>query len=158
LTVQGPVIGIGKDAARVLRTLPQWFGIEESLLEYARNADALPAFVAESNGAVVGFLTVREHFPPSWEIDCMAVEANARGRGVGKAMLAQAEEWLRTRGASFLQVKTLADLHPSEAYAETRRFYEAVGFSPLEVLPTLWGEGLPVLLYVKNIGQGHAVQ
>lgn len=146
---------MAEDAERVLRTLPDWFGIEESLLEYASNTDSLPTFVADDAGSIVGFLSLREHFPQSWEIDCVAVESARRGAGVGKALLDQAESWLRARRALLLQVKTLAASHASEAYAQTRRFYEANGFQPLEVLPTLWGEGLPVLVYVKHIGRGH---
>jgi GNAT superfamily N-acetyltransferase len=156
MQVRGPITHVAKDAERVLRTLPDWFGIEESLLEYARNADALPTFVAERAGCVVGFVSLREHFPNSWEIDCMAVEAGQRGAGVGKTLFAQAEAWLHARGASFLQVKTLAPAHSSQAYAQTRGFYEAVGFRPLEILPMLWGEGLPVLIYLKNVrGEAH---
>ena len=157
MQVRGPVTRVGKEAERVLRSLPAWFGIEESLLEYASNADVLPTFVAQdSSGSIVGFLSLREHFASSWEIDAVAVQAGFRGHGIGKALLEHAESWLRSRGAAFLQVKTLAAVHPSKEYAETRRFYESVGFQPFEVMPMLWGKGLPVLIYVKNVGgQGH---
>lgn len=156
MKVIGPASQVAKEAERILRSLPAWFGIEESLLEYASNTDALPTFVAEEAGTVVGFLSLREHFANSWEIDCVAVEASARGRGVGKALVARAEAWLFGRGAALLQVKTLASAHPSAAYAQTRSFYEAAGFQPLEVLPKHWGQGLPVLIYLKNVrGPSH---
>ena len=32
---------------------------------------------------------------------------------------------------------------------QTRRFYEALRYDPVEVFPTLWGDELPVLLLVK---------
>jgi hypothetical protein len=38
--------------------------------------------------------------------------------------------------------------------AQTRRFYEAAGVVPLEILPTVWGDGLPVLVYLRWIGGG----
>jgi GNAT superfamily N-acetyltransferase len=151
MNIRGPITGMAKDAETILRSLPDWFGIEQALLDYARNTEALPTFVAEQGGSVVGFLSLREHFAASWEIDCVAVHADTRAHGIGRALLQHAERWLLQRGAMFLQVKTLAASHPSQAYAETRRFYEAAGFVPVEVLPTLWGERLPVLLSVKCI-------
>ena len=61
------------------------------------------------------------------------------------------EQWLLARAARLLQVKTLADSHPSAEYAETRRFYASVGYVALEVFPTLWGPRLPVLQLVKAL-------
>lgn len=151
MQVHGPTTRIAADAERILRSLPEWFGIEQSLLEYARNTDTLPTFVAEDAGSLTGFLSLRQHFPHAWEIDCVAVHASRRGTGAGNALLAAAESWLRVQGAQFLQVKTLAPSHPSQAYAETRHYYEAVGFQPLEVLPDFWGAGVPVLVYVKSV-------
>jgi GNAT superfamily N-acetyltransferase len=151
MNIRGPITGMAKDAETILRSLPEWFGIEQALLEYARNTEALPTFVAEQGGSVIGFLSLREHFAASWEIDCVAVHADTRAHGIGQALLQHAERWLFQRGAMFLQVKTLADSHPSQAYAETRRFYELAEFVPVEVFPTLWGERLPVLLSVKCI-------
>jgi len=61
------------------------------------------------------------------------------------------ERWLQERGVRFLQVKTLADSHPSKEYAETRAFYASLGYKPLEVFLTLWGPRLPVLQLVKYL-------
>lgn len=147
--IKGPVTGVEAQCERVLRTVPDWFGIEESLLEYASNTATLPTFVAEDEGQIVGFLSLRQHFPASWEVDCIAVEGTRRNSGIGRALHARAEDWLCSRGAQMLQVKTLAASHPSVAYAETRKFYDRIGYHPLEVFPTLWAAHLPVLLLVK---------
>jgi ribosomal protein S18 acetylase RimI-like enzyme len=84
-----------------------------------------------------------------WEVNCVAVDSEHRGQGRGARLHARAEEWLVDQGACTLQVKTLAESHPSTAYAETRKFYRALGFKPLEVFPTLWAPHLPVLQLVK---------
>lgn len=55
------------------------------------------------------------------------------------------------RGLRFLTVKTLASSHPDQNYAATRRFYEAIDFLPLEVLPTLWGTENPCLLMIRPL-------
>lgn len=152
MLIQGPVTGVQAPCERVLRSLPDWFGHEASLLEYAANTAKLATFVAEDAGQVIGFLSLRRHFAASWEIDCIAVEGPRREQGIGRAMHAQAELWLYSQGAQLLQVKTLAESHPSAAYAQTREFYQRLGYLPLEVFPTLWEPGLPVLLLVKVLG------
>ncbi len=136
----------------ILRALPGWFGIEESLVAYARDTTTLPTFVAEIGGRALGFVSLREHFRGSWEVSCMAVAAGARGRGLGTALLEHAEAWARSRGARFLQVKTLAASDPSPEYAETRAFYERRGFAPLEVFPLHWDAANPCLVMIKVVG------
>ena len=145
----GPLTGIQLECERVLRTLPRWFGIEESLLEYARNTVHLPTFAVEAPEGIVGFVSLQKHFEAAWEVNCMAIAMHHRGRGLGKELHRRAEEWLVSHGASMLQVKTLASTHPSPEYAETRKFYETLGYEAVEVFPSLWGEGLPVLQLAK---------
>lgn len=149
----GPLPDTSVDCERILRSLSRWFGIEESLLEYVRDADRLPTFHALDGGHSVGFLTVHEHYPQSWEVHCIGVLAERRGQGIGKRLHAHVERWLAARGARFLQVKTLAPSHPSMEYAETRAFYASMGYTPLEVFPMLWGPSLPVLQLVKSLVQ-----
>lgn len=151
----GPLPHSSADCERILRSLPRWFGIEESLLEYVRDADRFPTFHALEGARSVGFLTVREHFPPSWEVHCMGVLADKRGQGIGRKLHAHVERWLEERGAELLQVKTLAGSHPSVEYAETRAFYASMGYTPHEVFPTLWGPKLPVLQLVKRLSPRH---
>jgi GNAT superfamily N-acetyltransferase len=105
--------------------------------------------VAKKLDEIVGFVTIREHFPEAWEVHCIAVQAAQRRHGLGRALHAHVERWLSERGARVLQVKTMAESNPSPEYAETRRFYASIGYTPLEVFPNLWGPRLPVLQLVK---------
>jgi coenzyme F420-0:L-glutamate ligase/coenzyme F420-1:gamma-L-glutamate ligase len=54
-------------------------------------------------------------------------------------------------------VKTLAPTRPDENYARTRAFYEAMGFTPLEVFPELWDPRNPALQLVKRVERGFTV-
>ncbi|WP_128003578.1 GNAT family N-acetyltransferase [Piscinibacter defluvii] len=146
----GPEAASAVHCERILRTLPRWFGIEQSWLEYAADSERFPTFIA-AEAAPVAFLTVREHFSESWEVHCIAVEASYRGQGVGRKLHEHVESWLRAKGVRQLQVKTLAANHPSPEYAQTRNFYASLGYTPLEVFPTLWGPSLPVLQLVKSL-------
>ena len=154
MNIRGPLTGVVDECERVLRTLPLWFGHEESLMEYASNTARFQTFVAEENERVIAFLSLQCHFPASWEVNCVAVDAAHRNCGVGRSLQQRAEEWLNYQGARTLQVKTVAESHPSPEYAQTRKFYESVGYIPIEVFPTLWGIGLPVLQLVKVLNAG----
>jgi GNAT superfamily N-acetyltransferase len=149
MIICGPVFNVEKQCERVLRTLPGWFGVEDSLLEYARNTNHLTTFVAKAAGGVVAYISLQQHFRAAWEVNCIAVDAAHRGQGLGKRLHERAEDWLKVQGAGLVQVKTLAASHPSPEYAQTRAFYEAIGYHALEVFPTLWAPRLPVLQLVK---------
>ena len=147
----GPDLQRRAECEAVLRTLPRWFGIEESLLMYARDSETMPTFAVEERGALHAFITLHKHFQESWEVHCIAVAASKRGAGFGRQLLKHAEEWTRRQGAQFLQIKTVAASSPSAEYAETRKFYEAMGYVPLEIFPTLWSPRNPALQLVKAL-------
>jgi len=134
----------------VLRALPEWFGIEESIVRYRRDMDAMETLVAESEGRVFGFLTLNTHNPRAAEIHIMAILKEHRRRGAGRRLVRRAESLLRERSVEVLQVKTLGPSRENAAYAETRAFYEAVGFCPLEET-NLWGDVNPCLIMVKHL-------
>ena len=149
MEIIGPELDRADDCEAVLRSLPMWFGIEQALLMYARDSATMPTFALSDGPHLVGFLTLREHFPDAWDIHCIAVRADARGHGHGSRLLAHAEGWLKERGVRFLQVKTVAATSSSKEYAETREFYRRRGFTPIEVFPTLWDPHNPALQSIK---------
>ena len=149
MEIIGPNLDRARDCEAVLRSLPMWFGIEPALLMYARDSAAMPTFALSEGPDLVGFLTLREHFPNAWDIHCVAIRADARGQGHGSRLLAHAEFWLSERGVRFLQVKTVAATSPSKEYAETREFYRRRGYTPIEIFPTLWDPHNPALQSIK---------
>lgn len=151
MNVIGPEVNRKADVERILRTLPRWFGIEEALLMYVADSAAKPTFAAEIDGQLVGFITLTQHFPEAWDVHCIAVAAGNRNGGVGTALLERAERYAAEQGARFLQVKTVAHTSPSPEYAETRKFYEAKGFTPLEIFPNLWHPKNPALQLIKAL-------
>lgn len=136
----------------VLRALPGWFGIERAILDYREAAARHPTFgTRDASGDPTSFLTLVRHFPQSAEVHCMAVRPELRGTGVGTALLGACEAWLRAEGVRFLQVKTLSATSPDRGYAQTRAFYLARGFVPLQELPELWDAFNPCLVLVKHL-------
>lgn len=151
IQIEGPSAGDSKVCEQILRSLPNWFGIESALLDYSRNVAEMPTFTANDGDTPVGFLTIKQHFPESAEIYVMGVRPEWRGRGVGKSLLSHTEEWLVSEGIQFLQVKTLSESREDAYYGETRAFYRRVGFVPLEEFDDLWSEANPCLLMVKSL-------
>lgn len=139
-----------ESCGEILRSLPDWFGIEQAIVDYVQDIQTMDTWVAEADGEIVGFLTLNRHNEHSAEIQVMAVVDSRHGRGIGRRLVERAEQVLRTRSVEFLQVKTLAPSRSSAAYERTRAFYEAMGFRPLEE-NSLWGDTNPCLVMVKHL-------
>jgi GNAT superfamily N-acetyltransferase len=140
-----------EDVERLLRGLPEWFGIEQALLDYVEHARVLPTTVARERGEVVGACVVRRHNPQAAEIDLLAVHRERHREGIGRLLVEQAAAVLAGDGVKLLQVKTFGPSGDSAEYERTRAFYEAVGFIPLEELRQLWGPENPCLILVMPL-------
>lgn len=149
--LEGPCLGVAASCEPILRSLPDWFGIEEAIVEYAVEIDRLPTFLARDGAQVTGFLSVKQHNPYSAEVYVMAVRQEMHGQGIGHALAGQAEEWLRGLGVEYLQVKTLGPSRSDPGFDRTRAFYLAVGFRPLEEFAHIWDERNPCLVMVKRL-------
>jgi GNAT superfamily N-acetyltransferase len=157
LRIDGPTHSQQAECEEILRSIPEWFGIEEALLEYVANTAKLPTFVIRDGLRPLGFISLRQHFAHAWEIDCIAIHATARNSGLGSRLLKHAERWLRQQNARFLQVKTIAASSPNPHYAQTRAYYERMGFGALEVFPELWDTWNPCLQMLKVLEHSDAV-
>lgn len=152
LEIVGPAPGDSGVCESILRALPDWFGIEEALVQYVRDVAELPTFTAYQDGEAVGLLAIKQHFEHAAEIHLIAVRPEAHRLGIGRALIDAAERWQREQTATrFLQVKTLSPSREDVNYAATRKFYAALGFAPLEEFPTLWGPRNPCLLMIKAL-------
>jgi GNAT superfamily N-acetyltransferase len=141
-----------EEVERLLRGLPEWFGIEQALLDYVEHARTLPTTVALDRGEVVGACVVRRHNPVAAEIDLLAVRRDRHRDGIGRLLVEQVAGALSADGVKLLQVKTFGPSGDSAEYERTRAFYEAVGFIPLEELRELWGPENPCLILVMPLG------
>lgn len=142
----------GDEAAceHILRSLPEWFGLEAPIVEYVRDLTPEATLVAKVDDAAAGFLTIRRHSPHAAEIRVMAVAPALHGQGVGRSLVRAAETRLAAAGVEYLQVKTLGPARHSPEYERTRGFYEHLGFRRLEET-LLWGPENPCLILVRRI-------
>ena len=141
----------GKICKKILRSLPDWFGIEESTIQYIKDADKMPTMIVKNETEEIGFLTIKKHFKESADIHCMGILPQYHRKGIGKKMIEEVEIHLKNEGVKMLQVKTISEESDCKFYAKTREFYKSVGFVPLEVFPTLWDKSNPCLQLVKQL-------
>lgn len=159
--------GESEHCESVLRSVPEWFGIEAALLRYVNDTQVHPTWIAwatspeadpetdvtSSTSPITfpaGFVTIRSHYPQSAEINCLAVHRDFHRCGIGRMLMTHAEREIRASGVRFLQVKTMGPSKPNAEYAQTRLFYLSIGYTELEEFIGLWN-GLPALQLVKSL-------
>ncbi len=135
----------------VLRSLPQWFGIESAIVEYVNDVKNMDTWIAEIDNAAVGFLSLKKHNAHTAEIHVMGIKKPYHKMKIGTHLIKIAEEELAKDGYSYLSVKTLSESRVDENYEKTRKFYLKIGFLPVEEFKTLWGEDNPCLFLIKSI-------
>ena len=145
----GPLLEQTAACAPILRSLPDWFGIETALMGYEAAINKLPTFLAKSGGQVLGFLSLKQHNPFAAEIYVMGVLSTFHRSGIGRALIENAECYAIAQQIEYLQVKTLGPSIADANYAQTRAFYVAMGFRPLEEFSQIWDENNPCLVMVK---------
>ena len=134
----------------ILRSLPQWFGIESAIIQYLEDIEQLPTFVAMKDNKAVGFLTIKQHNQFSAEIYVMCVLPQFHRKGVGTSFIEKTEKFLKENGVEYLQVKTLGKSHPDKHYVLTRNFYFKMGFKPIEEFYQIW-QDIQCLLMIKTL-------
>jgi len=142
----------------VLRALPDWFGIDESIVDYVSDVRNMPFAVAIVDDNVVGFVALMEHNSSTAEIHIMGILPEYHRHGIGRQLVGWCEQFVVATEREFLTVKTLDKSRPNESYAKTRLFYTAMGFKPLEVFPLLWDPSNPCLFMAKYISDRCSAQ
>ncbi|HSJ50085.1 MAG TPA: GNAT family N-acetyltransferase [Actinomycetota bacterium] len=134
----------------IVATLPYHFGDEEGRRECAAAVRGQRGLVAEDGGEVVGFLTLEPRFGECLEVTWMAVRADRRRQGIGRALLDHVANDSREEGRKFILALTVSPSDgPDEipdGYQATRAFYEANGFILARDFPGYWKSDTPVLM------------
>ena len=107
--------------------------VERRFRALAGNPDLALLVAEDGDGGVIGWIHVGgRRFLTSdafAQIDGLVVEASARRRGAGRALVRAAEEWARGRGYAVLRVQS------NVQRTEARPFYESMGY---EVIKSQW--------------------
>jgi ribosomal protein S18 acetylase RimI-like enzyme len=113
--------------------------------DYAARIAAGEVIVAEEAGAVVGLLVTEEH-PTHLLIDNVAVSPAAQGRGLGAALLAEAEREAARQGLALLRLYTHAKMAANIAR------YRRAGFAEVARITE---KGFDRVYMQKQLAAGH---
>ena len=86
-----------KDVKPILRALPEWFGIEETTVQYIKDADTMPTMLAKDGDDVIGFISLHSHFSESVEMHCLGILPAYHRKGVGRQLVEAVESHLKMR-------------------------------------------------------------
>ena len=124
-----------EDDAEGVATLSTQLGYpstaEDTLRRFRGIGDAPDArvWVAQApDGAIVGWIHLFGNrlleSDPDIEIGGLVVHEDARGRGVGRALVSAAEDWARERGYTMVSVRS------NVIRREAHEFYRGLGYEP----------------------------
>lgn len=124
------------------------------------------------DGSVVGWVGARHDYGAVWELHPLAVAEAHRGRGYGRALVEDVERLVVERGALTLQLgtsdeagrTTLAgvDLYRdplgnlqnlTTTASHPLRFWQAMGYAVVGVMPDAEGPGKPTILLARRVGR-----
>ncbi len=135
----------------IMNALREWFNPAEDIVRKSKLHRDMPFFAAYRQGEAAGFLALKIHNAYTGDIYDLGVKKEHHRLGMGHALVASAEAYLKERGFRFLTVKTLDESAEYEPYARTRAFYQKEGFLPLEVMQNYWNEENPCLFLAKAL-------
>lgn len=132
-----------------------WGEYAERLADVAGRAARTLVLVAVEDGRILGTTTLeveeriegghpREPLrPEEAHMRMLGVAPDARGRGIGRALVEACIEAARSAGKSVLT------LHTTEEMEAARRMYESLGFR--RGPDTVWGDGFRLLAYELHL-------
>jgi ribosomal protein S18 acetylase RimI-like enzyme len=98
---------------------------------------------------VLGFACYGHHplTKSTYDIYWIATSKEAKGQGIGKALMAQSEQEVRALGGSLL----IAETSGMELYTPTRGFYEGLGYLKEAVIQDFYAPGDDLVMYTKKL-------
>lgn len=135
----------------ILRSLPEWFGIEKAILHYIEEVKSLPFFMVNLYGKTIGFCALKVNYCNNADLYVLGIFKEFQGKGVGKRLIQSINGYCKQLNIPYMSVKTLSEKHPDKNYEKTRKFYEKCGFKPLEEFTDLWGDHNPCLYMIREV-------
>lgn len=110
-----------------LQYRPDWRARQRKDVESVLADEKATVWVAEQDGAVVGFAAAILHVERQvGELQMMAVDPDHQNHGLGTELTKVAIDWMREAGMTHAFISTGGD----PGHAPARRTYEKAGFSP----------------------------
>jgi aminoglycoside 6'-N-acetyltransferase I len=165
---------IDQIAEILMRAFPGWQETLDDAREEVRDslAEENLSLVARQDDKILGWVGGIPTYDFAWELHPLAVHEDARGLGVGTALVAALEERVQARGALTLYLGSDddgdeagtsiwgKDLYPDplahaaqiEVFNHPTSFYRRLGYTVIGVIPDANGPGKPDILLGKRLG------
>jgi ribosomal protein S18 acetylase RimI-like enzyme len=117
-----------------------------------RREDTYRFWVDEENGRALGYICfgptpmTRGTFDLYW----ICVDPDAKGKGVGRRLIAKMEEQLTGEGGRLIRVETAG----TDEYAATRAFYDKIGYPVVARIRDFYWPGNDLYIYGRYLGGG----
>lgn len=128
--------------------------VEDIMMSYFENAANNEIFgeicmACERDGKVLGLTYAREEEMAHrvWNLLLIAVAPHAQNQGLGRAMVAHLEDYLRQHKRRMLIIDTSTD----PAFEVTQKFYQQLGYTHVSTIPDFWSEGDDKVTYQKKL-------
>jgi ribosomal protein S18 acetylase RimI-like enzyme len=122
---EGIAIDQNVEKALGLRAERDWRWRKARHVDEDVETNAAGVFVAGENGKILGYISTRlDRETGKGRIPNLAVDGEARGKGVGRRLIGHAVEYLREQGMTFVMIETMANnpvgrhLYPSCGFVE----------------------------------------
>jgi ribosomal protein S18 acetylase RimI-like enzyme len=117
--------------------------------EKLENRQGYEVKVAELNGLVIGFICYSKvpASESSYELCWLAVHPAMQGNGLGKSLLAEAENDIKVKGGKTI----ILDTTSKEGYSAARHLYEKSGYRLVSKIDRLYNEKEDHLTYRKDL-------
>jgi len=105
--------------------------------------------VASEETGVVGYACFGPHALAEgvWDLYWIAVAPEARGQGIGRALLAEVEAAVASQHGRLILIETSG----TPAYEAARRFYEACGYRYQAVIHDFYSPGDDLIIFGKTL-------
>lgn len=99
---------------------------------------------------ILGFACYGPHplTQSTYDLYWIITDKDAKGRGIGKALMAQTETDVATLGGTLL----IAETSGKELYLPTRGFYEKLGYVKEAMIRDFYAPGDDLMMYTKKLG------
>lgn len=108
-------------------------------------------FVAEEQGRILGYVCfgATPLTEGTWDLYWIAVDPGLQSKGIGRALMALAEERVRAVGGRLLLVETSG----SDLYTPTRAFYQRLAYTEVSRIADFYRPGDAKVTYAKRLDQ-----
>lgn len=124
--------------------------LDEMIADYLHNpASGDVWFTALEKGQVIsiGYCAPEKLTDGTYNLYAIGVKGDMQGKGTGGHMMAFIEQHLRERGQRIL----IVDTSGTDAFSQTRTFYEKLGYTREAVIRDFWEEGDDKVTYWKKL-------